>query len=114
MTIKIDGPRAAQRESRPEIDSATDLASVRRPGAAGRRIAAGRRPETALTCRVSLLAPGYRRRWWHYLCRCPVCGAPHLGRARDLADVTGERRLPCKHWVVIVVARTYGRAEAAA
>ncbi|HEX6520943.1 MAG TPA: hypothetical protein VF070_13170 [Streptosporangiaceae bacterium] len=62
----------------------------------------------AVTCRVSLLVPGGRRRWWHFLARCPVCGAPHLGRARELSGVTGTRRLPCKHQVTIVVARTYG------
>jgi hypothetical protein len=37
-----------------------------------------------------------------------VCLLPHLGRARQLADVTGERKLPCKHLVNVVVARTYG------
>ena len=67
----------------------------------------------AVTCRVSLLLPDTRRRWWHYVARCPVCGRPHLGRARELAAVTGERRLPCGHWIAVVVARTYGRGEAA-
>ena len=72
----------------------------------------GARRRDAVTCRVSLLAPGGRRRWWHYLARCPVCGSPHLGRGRELADVTGTRRLPCQHWVLVVVARTYGSSGA--
>ncbi len=116
MNTKIDGPRAAQRESRPDVDTAakaTDTASLRRTSA-GRRRKAGRQRETALTCRVSLLVPSGRRTRWWYLASCPACGSPHLGRARDLPDVTGTRRLPCGHYVVITIARTYGRTEAAA
>jgi hypothetical protein len=89
------------------------LSVTRRPVRARRQRAAERR-EAALTCRVSLLVPSGRRTRWWYLATCPACGAPHLGRAGELADVTGTRRLPCHHWVTIVVARTYGRAEAAA
>lgn len=63
---------------------------------------------------VSLLWPAGRRQQYHYLARCPVCGAPHLGRARELADVTRRRRLPCGHWVAVTVARIYGRPEVAA
>lgn len=73
----------------------------------------GSKQRDAETCRVSLLPPGYRRKQYHYLARCPVCGAPHLGRARELTDVTVTRRLPCKHWVVIVVARVYSAGTAA-
>ena len=58
---------------------------------------------------VSLLWPSAHRQCWWYLVRCRVCGAPHLGRARELADVTRTRRLPCGHRVQVVVARTYGR-----
>jgi hypothetical protein len=71
----------------------------------------GARRRDAVTCRVSLLAPGGRRRLWHYLARCPVCGSPHLGRVRELADVTRTRRLPCAHWIVVVIARTYTGTE---
>lgn len=70
---------------------------------------AGQRPGRAVTCRVSLLVPSGRRTRWWYVATCPVCLRPHLGRAKELAGVTGTRRLPCKHWVNIVVARTYGR-----
>ncbi len=69
------------------------------------------RRREAASCRVSLLTPDEQRRWWHYLARCPVCGRPHLGRSRTLAGVTGTRRLPCRHWVTIVVARVYTRAD---
>jgi hypothetical protein len=72
------------------------------------------RRREVITCRVSLLAPDEQRKWWRYLGRCPVCGRPHLGRSPEPASVTGTRRLPCRHWVVIVVARTYGRTEGAA
>ena len=59
------------------------------------------------TVRVSLLAPDQLRTYWWWLGRCAECGRPHLGRSRDLEHVTRERRLPCGHWVTIVVARTY-------
>jgi len=62
----------------------------------------------APTCRVSLLIPHGRRTYWWYVARCPVCGQPHLGRARDLKSVTVTRRLPCGHRVAIVIARIYG------
>ncbi len=81
-------------------------------GQSRRRAGASRRD--AAPCRVSLLAPSGRRTRWWYLAACPVCRRPHLGRAPDLADVTVVRRLPCGHWTEIVVARTYGRIEAAA
>jgi hypothetical protein len=80
--------------------------------AAGGRHRRGASRLAAVTARVSLLTPvGRRTRWW-YLATRPVCGAPHLGR--ELADVTGTRRLPYGHWVAIVVARTYGRTSAGA
>ena len=97
---------AARTESSP-------TATIPAPAVTGRRRRAARRREAALTCRVSLLAPAGRRTRWWYLATCPACGAPHLGRARELADVTGTRRLPCRHRVVVVVARTYGREAAA-
>ena len=75
---------------------------------------AGWKRREAITCRVSLLVPDELRTWWHFLARCPVCGRPHQGRSRELAGVTGVRRLPCRHWVVIVVARTYGRQDSGA
>ncbi len=92
----------------------TDTAAAKRglPGAIVRqRRPAGQRPAT---CRVSLLVPSGRRTRWWYLATCPVCLRPHLGRSRDLPGVTGTRRLPCGHWVAIVVARTYGRTDAGA
>jgi hypothetical protein len=116
VTRNDDGPRAAQREDRPGVQIAApakDIGiSVRRGAVTGRRRRAARRRE-AITARVSLLAPGGRRTLWHYLATCPVCGAPHLGRARELANVTTTRRLPCKHWVTVVIARTYGNGTAA-
>jgi hypothetical protein len=63
---------------------------------------------------VSLLWPAGRRSCFWYLATCRTCGRPHLGRARELANVTRTRRLPCGHWVRVLVARTYGRPEAAA
>ncbi len=72
-------------------------------------ITRGKPPRNADTCRVSLLKPDSLRTYWHYLARCPKCGRPHLGRARDLERVTGTRRLPCGHWIVVVVARTYAQ-----
>jgi hypothetical protein len=99
---------------RPDASSAITAPRITRRSAKARRQRAATRREAALTCRVSLLAPGGRRTRWWYLATCPACGAPHLGRARELADVTGTRRLPCRHWVVIVVARTYGHTSSGA
>ena len=88
-------------------DKANDMpvaAAVQVPARIVRR---GRRD--APVAYVSLLVPSERRRCWWYLVTCRVCGAPHLGRARQLEDVTGPRRLPCGHRVTIMVARTYGQ-----
>ena len=85
--------------------------SVTRRHVKGRRQRSAKRRE-ATTCRVSLLLPSAHRALYHYLARCPVCAAPHMGRARELADVTVTRQLPCGHWVAIVIARTYGREAA--
>lgn len=62
----------------------------------------------APTAYVSLFVPSGRRRWWWYWYTCRTCGAYQLGRARQLADVTGARRGGCGHWVRIAVARVYG------
>jgi hypothetical protein len=91
--------------------NASATPTIPAPAVKGRRRRAARRRD-ALTCRVSLLAPDDHRTWWHYLARCPACGAPHLGRSRELTKVTGTRRLPCRHWVEIVVARTYSGTAA--
>lgn len=56
---------------------------------------------------VSLLLPAGRRTWYAYLVRCRTCGAPHLGRSRDLTGVTRVRRLPCGHAAEVMIARTY-------
>jgi len=53
-------------------------------------------------------APRGRRRWWWYSYRCRTCGAYQLGRARDLEQVTGERRAGCGHQVNVMAARIYG------
>ena len=74
---------------------------------------AGHAPQ-AITCRVSLLTPDEQRTQWHYLARCPVCGRPHLGWSPDLDGVTVTRKLPCRHWVTIVVARTCGSLDSGA
>jgi hypothetical protein len=80
--------------------------TIPRPARRGR----GATRRDAQTVRVSLLFPSGRRTRWWYLDRCPVCGCPHLGRAATLEAVTATRRLPCRHWVTIVVARTYEAA----
>jgi hypothetical protein len=69
----------------------------------------GAAPRRAVTAYVSLFAPSGRRRWWWYSYRCATCSTYQLGRARQLEDVTGERRGGCGHRVAIVVARVYGR-----
>lgn len=93
------------------------------PGEAGggqdtrRKHPAGQRPQTAVTMRVTQLPPSGRRTCWWALGRCPVCGTPHLSRARSVDRVTRTRRLPCRHWVTVVVARSLspfsGRGAAA-
>ena len=65
------------------------------------------RRRAPLTAYVSLYAPSGRRHWWWYSYRCPTCSAYQLGRARDLAAVTGQRRAGCGHTLEIVVARVY-------
>lgn len=114
------GPWAAKPKDRPKNApaSAADQPPAGASSAAiirqrGRKRRAARRCE-AITCRVSLLIPDEQRSWWHYLARCPVCGRPHLGRSRELAGVTSTRKLPCGHWVVIVVARSYGQTSSGA
>jgi hypothetical protein len=97
----------ASAADQPQAQGASSAAIVRQRG---RKRRAARRRE-AITCRVSLLIPDEQRSWWHYLARCPVCGRPHLGRSRELAGVTSTRKLPCGHWVVIVVARSYGQTS---
>jgi hypothetical protein len=55
---------------------------------------------------VTYLPPsGHRKMHWS-LGRCPLCGVPHLSRSRTLDDVTHDRRLPCRHWVTPVIARS--------
>lgn len=95
------------------IARTSPTATIPRATAGARHSRGGSRRDPA-TARVSLLTPTKRRTRWWYLATCPVCRSPHLGRGRDLADVTGTRRLPCGHWVAIVVARTYGRINTGA
>ena len=108
-----DGPRAAKPEDRHQNTAAAAKqqgAPTRIVSQGGKKRRAARRRE-AMTARVSLLVPDEQRTRWHYLVRCPACGRPHLGRSRELTGVTGTRRLPCRHWVIIVVARSYGQAS---
>jgi hypothetical protein len=88
----------------PIISTTSEAAPEPRPGRGHRG------PATAF---VSLFAPSGRRRWWWYSYRCATCSTYQLGRARQLEDVTGERRGGCGHQVVIVVARVYGHPETA-
>ena len=87
-----------------------DIAAAKQPQSPARivrqRTVAGQHLRSAVTMRLTLLPPsGHRRLWWA-LGRCPACGAPHLSRSRALDDVTRARRLPCKHWVQPVIARS--------
>jgi hypothetical protein len=107
----LDHPKNAPVSAADKPPAGVSSAAIVRQPHRGRR--AAKRREAA-TGRVSLLFPDEQRTWWHYLCRCPVCGRPHMGRNRELGEVTGVRRLPCRHWVVIVVARTYGRPSSGA
>lgn len=104
-SLKIAADPAAKQDSQPS-PNAPILGQRQRRNGAKRR--------DAVTCRVSVLVPSGRRTRWWYLAACPVCLRPHLGRAEELAQVTITRRLPCGHWVEIVVARTYGSAARAA
>lgn len=105
-----DHPKNAPASANEPPSGLSSAPSLTRRPVKGRRRRAARRRE-AVTCRVSLLFPDEQRTLWHYLARCPVCGRPHLGRARDLSAVTVTRRLPCRHWVTIVVARTYASLD---
>src|SRR5438045_3165417 len=87
--------------------STTSPITVPAAAVKGRQRRAARRRE-AMICKVSLLIPDERRTYYHYLARCPACGQPHLGQSRDLPGVTVTRRLPCKQWITIMVARSYG------
>lgn len=62
---------------------------------------------------ASAYAPLGRRRCWRYCYRCKTCGAYQFGRAKTLEGVTGVRRAGCGHQVDVMIARTYGRPEAA-
>jgi hypothetical protein len=99
---------AAKQARRTETKDNAVVAAVQVPARSVRR---SRRTELAY---VSLLVSAGRRKCWWYLATCRICGAPHLGRARQLEDVTGPRRLPCGHRVTIMVARTYGQRQGAA
>lgn len=93
-------------EHRPDALSATTTLKITRPPVLGR--------QATVTCRVSLLVPFGRRTWWWFLGRCPLCGMPFLGRARQLEGVTRKRRGQCGHQLIVVVARTYDRIDSGA
>lgn len=78
------------------------------PGASPRS-RRGSRPPAAF---VSLYTPTGRRRQWWYAYRCDRCGRHQLGRARELENVTGQRRAGCGHQVSIIIARVYGERPA--
>ena len=105
------GPGAVTPQGHPEASPAATAGSPARILSQGGRCRRAARRREAITCRVSLLLPNEHRVMWHYLTRCPACGDAHVGRSRSLAGVTVTRRLPCGHWVTVVVARTYGRTE---
>jgi hypothetical protein len=102
----------------PQGRIATDTAAAKR-GSSAAMVRQGRAPgehrKSAITMRVTYLPPsGHRQQHWG-LGRCPVCGVPHLSRSRELDQVTKTRRLPCRHWVQPVIARSlspYDRAVA--
>jgi hypothetical protein len=106
------GPEGADPRSRREVDALAkvpDTAMVANGIPRRSRPLPGDSRKDAITTRVSLLVPDEFRRWWHYLARCPVCGRPHVGRSRELDGATGIRKLPCRHWVDVVVARSYSQ-----
>lgn len=79
------------------------------PAPSGTRPASRRRRRKPVPAAyVSLFVPAARRRLWWYWYRCPICDTYQLGRARQLADVTGVRRGGCGHKITIVIARAYG------
>jgi hypothetical protein len=105
-----DGPRAAQRESRPNAEvpaKVTDTTSVSRR-ADNRRSTRKTRPPLAP---ASVYAPLGRRRYWWYSYGCRTCNTFHFGRARELDGVTGVRRAGCGHKVQVMIARLYGAAS---
>jgi hypothetical protein len=62
---------------------------------------------------ASAFAPSGRRRLWAFTYSCKICEAYHIGRARDIDQVTGLRRAGCGHWVNVMAARIYGTKAAA-
>ena len=108
--------RGAPAQERPSESDTTATAKRQRTSSLSvrRRPPAGQRRRDAVTARVTLIVPGYRRLRWTYLATCPVCLAPHIGKAKELAAVTRVRKMPCGHYVSIVVARTLGRYGVAA
>jgi hypothetical protein len=110
--VHRDGPQVGT-EGHPDALNATTTLKITPSAVKGGRRASNRR-EAAVTCRVSLLVPSGRRTWWWFLGRCPLCGTPFLGRARQLEGVTRERHGQCGHRLVVVVARTYGRIDTGA
>lgn len=104
-SLKTAANPAAKQGSQPSPSDSILSRRQRRSGAKRR---------DAVTSRALLLVPSQRRTWWWFVARCPVCGLPHLGRSATLDQVTTVRKLPCRHWVEVIVARTYGAPARAA
>jgi hypothetical protein len=66
---------------------------------------------SAVPAYASALVPELTRTCWHALVRCPVCGFAHMCRAREIENLTGNRRLPCGHRVALMIARTYRQRD---
>jgi hypothetical protein len=108
--LKIAAAPASQLDSQP-----SPIPIVReKPGNRQAVLRRGMNRRDPATARVTLIVPGYRRIRWIYLATCPVCLEPHICKAKELATVTRVRKLPCGHYVAVVVARTLGTYGAAA
>ena len=60
---------------------------------------------------ASVFAPGGRRTRWTFTYGCRICGVYSVGRARTIEDVPGIRRASCRHFVTVMIARTYGSGQ---
>lgn len=105
-------PPIAGRSESQAATTATDTTrtSLRRASVT----AAAQRPNGTPLALASVFAPHGRRTWWWYSFPCRTCATYHFGRARELDQVTGQRKTACGHVVMIVAARVYGRPDSGA